>query len=506
MDSLPEVLLREIQSCLSNDDYHYLMNASKRLFGDVKRKTIYFALNQKSSVQYLQDKEFQDQILSKVENGWNQISVQCDNTLTSKLIPANLPIHKLHGTFTFLPIELWNNYQSTRLTYQSKDLKDDFPILTKVKDLSFIFNAYSETDVKDVTAFSHLEKLKISWWDKSDIKPLQSIPDLTIVSCNNVTDFSMLNQQNSLRIWNCFRLTDVSSFRSIRQLDLLNCDNFTDVRPLHGIYDLRLEGCSGITDISGLGGHYRLTLIDLDSHLIGYESLLHIPHIYLKNCSISNVSVLCYAKSVILFSCKWVFDISSLKNIKKLDIVSYNKLIGLENLRQIPNLSLKITGNIIDETLLSTFHNHQLRLFTNKLNINNLSYFSTNIKHLTIGNNLLITQFINEGKASFLQYLTSLTLESLPELKTLKNMEDIPTIRLMNCDDLIDLQGLGRNRCVEIIHCLSLEDVSSLATVPIVTIKDCRKIKDYDCLKNISRLKVIPCRNINIFSVWGEVY
>ncbi len=446
MDSLPEVLLHEIHTCLSNEDYHYLMNASKRLFGDVKRKTIYFALNYKSSVQYLQDKEFQDQILSKVENGWNQISVQFDSTL-GPLIPIDLPIHKLHGSFTTYPIR--------ELCVQPS---------TKVKDLSFLFHANYHKEMQDLRAFSHLEKLKISCWNKSDITPLQSIPDLTIVSCNNVTDFSMLTKQKSLGIWDCLCLTDVSSFRHIRQLEILNCYNFTDVRPLHGIYDLKLERCSRITDISGLGGHHRLTLIDLGYHLIGYESLLHIPHIYLKNNDISDVSVLRYAKSLILFLCKWVYDVSSLKNVKKLEITSRNNLKGLESLRQIPNLSLKITGNIIDETLLSTFHNHQLSLLANKLNIHNLSYFSTNIKHLTIGNNLQITQFINEGKASFLQYLTSLTLESLPELKTLKNMEDIPTIRLMNCDDLIDLQGLGRNRCVEVIHCPRLEDISSLAT------------------------------------------
>lgn len=58
MKQLPEVIFRLIQTFLSSYDYHYLVNSSKRLFGDLKRRTIYFQLSEKWSRQYVEDKDF----------------------------------------------------------------------------------------------------------------------------------------------------------------------------------------------------------------------------------------------------------------------------------------------------------------------------------------------------------------------------------------------------------------------------------------------------------------
>ncbi len=60
------------------------------------------------------------------------------------------------------------------------------------------------------------------------------------------------------------------------------------------IYDLSLEFCRSIKDISGIGNHHRLNIetCPIFSHLIGYESLVGIPHVSLIRCDISDVSVL----------------------------------------------------------------------------------------------------------------------------------------------------------------------------------------------------------------------
>lgn len=68
-------VIRVMQSFLSNDDYHYFLNTSKALCGEVKRKTTHPAPNREKSGIPREDKSFQTLLLSKVENGWNQIAV-----------------------------------------------------------------------------------------------------------------------------------------------------------------------------------------------------------------------------------------------------------------------------------------------------------------------------------------------------------------------------------------------------------------------------------------------
>ncbi len=47
-------VIRVMQSFLSNDDYHYFLNTSKALCGEVKRKTTHPAPNREKSVEYLE--------------------------------------------------------------------------------------------------------------------------------------------------------------------------------------------------------------------------------------------------------------------------------------------------------------------------------------------------------------------------------------------------------------------------------------------------------------------
>eukprot|EP01033_Poteriospumella_lacustris_P025096 gene25096-gene22385 len=72
---LPEIIFTLIQTFLSYDDYHYFLNTSKLHFSHLKRRTIVFRLTERRSLQYMEDKEFQGLLLSKVEDGWKQIRI-----------------------------------------------------------------------------------------------------------------------------------------------------------------------------------------------------------------------------------------------------------------------------------------------------------------------------------------------------------------------------------------------------------------------------------------------
>ena len=106
-----------------------------------------------------------------------------------------------------------------------------------------------------------------------------------------------------------------------------------------------MHRCHKVKDISGLGGHYRFTLIHHPSYpLLGYHSLLHIPHVTLVYCDIKDVSFLRYAKSVYLSSCPNITDVSALGGVREVNIDSDKEIKGLELLGRVSNLTIFYRG------------------------------------------------------------------------------------------------------------------------------------------------------------------
>ncbi len=492
VDYLPEEIFRIIQTFLSLDDYHYFLNCAKVL-GDLKRKTIYFPLNQKSTKLYCQDTSFQKLLLSKVENGWNQIGIT-PRVLKPK-IPLDLPLHKIYFSFDEFPFECWNNYKSIKCNSSRSPMKG-LPLLRNVEELELLNDSRASIDL---TPLSHLSLLSLSNVTGSDLTPLKDIPDLTLDSFPDVTNFSMFSNQKNLVIRQCLGLTDVTSFRTIRKVILSECLSVTDVCSLNGVYDLSLISCHGIKDISGLGNHHRLLLNRVSRFVNDYSCLLHIAHVSLISCNIKDLSVLQYAKSVYLSMCFYISDVSALRHVKRVEIYAVQVMSGLHELSEVPDLSLYILGQQqqLSSDYISHFKNKRLTLSADRLEITSLSLFSHSIEQLILaGSNNIgrvnpIGSLMDQGEGSLLRHLHALRLDSI-SLRSLKGLGDIPTVKLSHCRQLRDLRGLGRNRFVKVTHCSELEDVSTLATVPIVTIKHCRRLtkQSYEPLKNVPRLKV----------------
>ncbi len=491
---MPEIIFTLFQSFLSSDDYHYLLNSSKRLFQHVKRRTIYFHLTKEKSKEYLTDESFQSVLLSKVENGWNQIAVYYDKR-TSPDIRLDLPIHTMIALDSEVPIELWANYQSLLANFPLTARSFPFPSLGNLKELDIRLHADASIDAN---IFSYLIKLTITSFTGDDITPLQHIPDLTLRKCHNIADFSSLRSQKRLQIHACEGLIDVRSFGRIHKLEIFSCACLEDVTPLSGIYNLTLYKCHKVKDISGLGGHNRFTLIHHSWYpLFGYHSLLNIPHVTLVYCDIKDVSVLRYAKSVYLSSCPNITDVSALGDVREVNIDSDKEIKGLELLGRVSNLTIFYQGarkEIINDELISSWQyvfRLQLSLFfSTQPNISSLSIFPKNIKHLTLSLDDRFADFINEGQGCSLNHLSSLSLEHLNRLERVEGLGDIPNLKFVNCNGIKSLKGLGRNHCVELVECSGLEDVSSLSTVPVVRIESCPSI-DRTRLSLVPRLKVL---------------
>lgn len=485
---LPIDIFRIIASYSTHDDFHYLLNTSHNSFQHIKKRLMVLNLCPRNSVKYLTNGSFRERVLSVVENGWKQVNVHVvEGYWNISDLSVDIPIYSFRRTL------LAKSDESSELTALEKfahiervagiHCRGPVPPLPRVKELEIM--KIDGLMFDGTNNLSHLEKLEIANAHYlTEMSTLRNIPNLSMLDCEEIQDFSIFHhsRQKRLVLEYCTNLVSVESFRMIHHLELLDCENLVDVTPLHGIYHLVLQYCQKVTDISGLGGHHRLLLASCGWKMIGYETLLHIPHVSLYRMSIIDVSVLRYAKSVILDECIQVRDFSSLKNVESFTLGrGYLSSINLQRCSYLSNLS--------------TMKIRKLNLEGEWRSPNSFAFLSSEVRELTLKLSSHFTNLLSNEVNHLPQYfkhLQCLTLKSLL-IKSVDGLGDIPHLRLISCEALQDISALGRNRCVEIIECYMLKDVRSLATVPIVTIRDCPKIKGYENvpgLRNVPRLKV----------------
>ncbi len=489
---LPAEVFRLIEPFLTKSDYHYFLNTSKEHFCCLKKERIYFALSSSSSREYILNAAFRELLLSKVENGWKQISVNIDDGHID--LPRDLPVHRVKLETLSRYWKDLSNFSHIESVGRGATCTGSYiPPIPAVKELK-LGGCLSLTDVSNL---SHLSKLEMGGTPSlTDISPLQNIPHLSFDGGDKIEDFSVFNasRQKFLKIYCSSLLRDVKSFSGMRYLILQSCPELEDVSPLKGVYDLSLLSCAKVMDISGLGNHHRLVIKDCSYGLIGYDSLVNIPHICLRACSISDVSVLRHATTLSLLQCRAVTDVTSLRGLKSLTIVdSCREVLSIDSLCDIPNLSLSYRKEV-----------HNLRQLANKrLSLQFIrkdafphpieaDYFSflKNIQELSLYQCDNIIELIDAGRVEYFQHLHSLSIQGSMMLKHVNGLGRIPSLRIWHCHNLRDISALGRNRYVTLDHCYEIEDVSSLATVPVVDIHSCPKVKDYNCLSKVQRLSV----------------
>lgn len=502
ISNLPLDILYRIRSYLTHDDFHYLLNASKLSFQDLKRRLIVLNLTPKKTVEYLTDALFREKVLKVVENGWKQVNVSLiDGLFDVSSLSSDIPIHQLsRKLFHFAESYETTPLQTLAHIERLAGIRCDgsIPSLLGVKELEII---QVDGELSDESNLSHLERL-----DMSDARLLaahliafRDISDLSLQRCTMVEDFSVFHhsRQRSLALTHCPHLVSVESFRMIRHLELKECDHLEDVSPLRGIYSLVLHDCPKVRDISVLGGHHRLSLAHCDESMIGYDSLLNIPHVFLTASNIVDASVLRAATSVYLYRCYALIDVSPLAHVKRVEIRMCSLVKDVSSLKS--NDSLTFVSPSFESSLkqdqLSQLKNRKLHLEGYGLSPSSFSFLQSEVNDLTLRANGQFTDLLYEEVNDLPDYfrnLHSLSLDSL-EIEDVKGLGDIPSLRLRKCSSLVDVTALGRNHCVEIIECHFLEDVRSLSTVPVVKIIQCFKIQDYtgSGLDNVPRLKIV---------------
>lgn len=498
LEHLPFEIISVIGYYSTYDDFHYFLNTNKQSFQEFKKRLIIFNLSPGKSLQYLTDVSFRERVLSLVENGWKQVNVNIrleGEDFWERLLnrESNLPIYSMNCRRTskyFHTADPLDRLAHIRVL-TGIHCRNSIPPIVGVKELKIDHLM----DVEDVRNLSHLDKLEVmESLGNIDMTPLKDIPNLSLYNCEMIENFSIFHhtRQKSLVLTYCPHLLSVESFQMIHHLELRECDNLVDVTPLYGIHSLTLDQCGKVKDISGLGGHHRLSILSCSVDMIGYESLLHIPHVSLGPNNIVDVSVLRFARSVSLVCCNKVTDVSPLANVKEVELIWCPFIQDMRSLMNVDTLKiLTRDGHLMKH---EEFRNHKLILGGSRFE-GNFSAFQPTVKELTLQSSVLFTSFltIEEHNLSFyFKDLQSLTLNSLG-IKSVNGLGDIPHLHLKDCNCLIDITALGRNRSVKIVECHHLKDVRSLVTVPIVLIKLCNKIIDYDScgLENVPRLKII---------------
>ncbi len=480
---LPDPVYSEIQASLSKADYRYFINSSKVVFGEVKRKTVYFNLNPSNSEKYLDDADFRRKILSLIENGWRQIALHISWT-SNKKISLTVPIHSLiyeQPLRSVRDLDHLTNVESMIL-YPSFH---EIPPLMTLKHLTL-----ENTDqMSPLSNLSHLTSISINLINnKEDLLPLQFIKHLKINNCDRIEDFSILGdgKQISLSLGNACNLTNVNNFQSIHQLSLSGCSLLEDISPLYGIHTLQLSFCKKVKDISSLGNHYRLEILDCSYEIIVYESLMNIPHIILSYCNIKDLTVLSNSKTVELNHCKEVVDLTPLQHLQSVHIAFCPNALDLSILKNVKKLQLETSSKVQLESIKDLSN----ETFILKLSTHTIHDFSfvRRMKHFTLAGcygNIVW----NEETVQCFQHLQSLALYDCGVFTNVNGFGHIPEVTLCRCYDLTDISGFGGNRSV-CLQSLRVRDFSSLANVPIVTLIDC-VIQSPSVLCNVPRLTIL---------------
>lgn len=490
---LPEVILDVIREFLSKDDYHYLLNCSKKHFQLRKYYTIYFTLTKASSDLFFDDLIFRDKVYSLVHNPRKQISLNLSSDRIYQYEEGK-PLFHVHrvGCFNIENIELFQDVEVLSVGCMKENFSS-FPISSYLKDLTL----HLPSGLSDVESLRNLQSLSLHGCRTVvDISCLRDVENLKFSYCPLISDFSCLGRQKRLHIIACSGLSDVSNFSKVKHLTLEHCDNLCDIQSLYGIYDLSLMYCQHIHDISGLGNHYRLKIISYVNKLTGYQILNNIPHIHLQRCCISDLSILQYAKTVTLIQCLNVVDLSPLAAVRSLTVSNCINVADVRTLCDIPQLTLLNLPKLNSSQPFQGLGRRNKRLTIECLNPVADWSFAKSCEHLVLQTipKLQSTLLLDNSSIKHIQTIEFLSCSSL--LSTY-GLGEIPHLIFQDCRNLENIEELGRNKSIHIVNCLKIVDFSSLSTVPFVSIIDCGETKDYSCLSNVPRLKIIQ-RKSNI--------
>ncbi len=202
------------------------------------------------------------------------------------------------------------------------------------------------------------------------------------------------------------------------------------------------------------------------SDMIDYSTLITARKLRLDDCkNLSDISVLQEKEEITLTDCSQFTNLTKcFKKTKKITIVLYTpsvKLVSLKGKNDHIMLKNGLAAGIIPRTL----------------------------KNLKLGGVRGATSFIG------FEHLQSVSLSYCPDITTLMGLEYVPSVSLQGLE-LKSLEGLGKNKRVNIRDCGNIMDFSPLKYVNRVTLRGCLGFTDSSHLDHVTHVIIFSCKQL----------
>jgi hypothetical protein len=426
--TLPKVLLEELQSYLKSKEWMYLMNINKFFSSHLKKETIFLKLKSYFSLKYLRN-----------QNNF-QLKIQEKILSTSKQLC--LDFYQYEGSFSSFSSLNSNNIEREGEA-ESEEAKEEKKKIEKIDNL-IPFSSTTASSFLPLSSQSLLPSF------------LANIHTLYLIHCPSLTDVSILGNGNLQRLFisDCEHLTDISNLENLHTLHLIRCPGINEVNHLTKLIEIDLSYSINVKDVSSLGNVSRLSLAGC-YQITDFSSL--------GNHEILNLS-----------DCYQLKDVSHLGNVrKKLYLSRCRKIKNVDNLGLIPILYLSGCDGI--EEINFNFDFDEKERNSGRIRGNKELYLS-GCSHLRF-----TSSFLRQISTSSISILYLAGCNNLKD-SYLSSFKHLKVLNIAYCNQLIDISSLKDVYSLNLSYCSKIIEVNCLTNVKILFMRGCSQITDTSLL------------------------
>jgi hypothetical protein len=434
------------------------MNRSCYWYDTVRYELSEYNLNRYYSLQFLHQDVFRKNLLTKMKNSYQQLSLDLSHfsfsSLTTEQVAILSNIYYIDfsfSSFTSLPKGFRNVYEI------------NFSCSGNLQDVSSLSQPLSSSASSSSSS---------SFSSSSSSDNLIGVHIINLSHCDKITNVDHLSYLDELHLAYCTRIKSISSLGKIKRLSLRTNDYIRDISMLTGVKEL--EVIEGGMESWELANSFTSPMTD-------------IPLPQLEKLSLFGI---------------WLSDVSHLINLHTYHCCSgaakenrFEKVIGLNQLSKCVTLHLdqrnyrnmRFTSKVMPKLknlTLSTVPplvklpsvSHLSSLTLERSSVTSANRFA-DIRELRLGFCRKLTQVSQLGKVSFLD------LHNCSKLSRIKRLgKKNYSLNLSHCYLITDISNLGRIQKLKLDFCRNITDISSLSKVPYLSLRGCTGITDFTSL------------------------
>ncbi len=380
MNQLPTVIQLEILNFLHHIDRLEYCRVNKLCFEELSAESRIITLRYRRGInEFIEDEGFRDSIIKKLKNPSKQLSLE----LYGKRIFPSFAINvKSLKTSTVL----FQQFNLKESTIHKLSLSPSF--LSHMIQTSLINDLQSLTGLKDLSISSiragEQELPIIPQLERLQVKACTLPPNISTLLTTEVMNLQCL------KLVNCEGISDVSSLGSIYELHIITCQNITNITTLNNNQIIIIQSStiedysqsfqySRVIDLSFAGFNAWSKTRNLDMNRLQKVQRLRLD--YLNASSMENLSISILPptlRSLTLLNIPSGCSLPLEHSLKEL-ILEYCSKFSLQNMSNIPFLSFSNCHQIEDWSLLKDTYSIKVK---NCSNFNSLQL--NNVKLLTV--------------------------------------------------------------------------------------------------------------------------